>query len=197
MAPTDCDLRGMEWMPLFGARLFDSDFEARATDAEFRAAVHLWWACWQQVPAGSLPDDDAVLCKAAGLGRDLKTWKRLRSGNALHGFVKCADGRLYHSFQCQNASDAWARRVRERERKAKWRNGHGPGDGDNGGTGRGRDAESGWDGTAEKKRQEKTGKESAPQTPRDRGASRHRNPFLQIIYEENQLADLEPERRLA
>lgn len=134
MAPTDCDLRGMEWMPFYGARLFESDFEARATDAEFRAAVHLWWACWQQVPAGSLPDDDAVLCKAAGLGRDIKTWKRLRSGNALHGFVKCSDGRLYHVFQCENATNSWKRRLKARERKARWRDGNGPEGGDGTGT---------------------------------------------------------------
>lgn len=121
LCPSDCDLRGMEWMPLFGARLFSSDFEARATDAEFRAATRLWWECWQQVPAGSLPDDDAVLCKLAGLGRDLKTWKRLRAGNVLHGFVLCDDGRLYHKVIAPQAKEAWDRRVKERERKAEWR----------------------------------------------------------------------------
>lgn len=208
MAPTDCDLRGMEWMPLFGARLFDSDFEARASDAEFRAAVHLWWACWQQVPAGSLPDDDIVLCKAAGLGRDVKTWRRLRAGNALHGFVKCSDGRLYHVFQCKNATDAWERRLKARERKANWRNRNGPGNGPEDGDGTGtdheterrRDADRGCDGTAERKRQDRKRQDSPPKSPHGGTARRRNNVFMETILEDAAEAAAEnvtPFRRLA
>ena len=84
LTPPDCDLRGFEWMPLLGHRLFASDFDARASDLEFRVALRLWWEAWQQVPAASLPNDDAVLCRLAGLGRDTKTWKKLtgRAGAA-------------------------------------------------------------------------------------------------------------------
>lgn len=130
MTPPDCDLRGMEWMPLYGHRLFSSDFEARASDAAFRAAMRLWWVSWQQVPAASLPDDDAVLCRHAGLGRDTKAWKRIKA-EAMHGFVLCADGRLYHKMLAKEAREAWDRRVKERERKANWRGKKG---GDGGGT---------------------------------------------------------------
>lgn len=128
MTPADCDLRGMEWMPLYGHRLFSSDFEARASDAAFRAAMRLWWVAWQQVPAASLPDDDAVLCRHAGLGRDLKGWKKIKA-EAMHGFILCADGRLYHKMLAKEAREAWDRRVKERERKANWRGRKG----DNGG----------------------------------------------------------------
>lgn len=121
LTPPDCDLRGMEWMPLFGGRLFMSDFEARASDEVFRASLRLWWMAWQQVPAASLPDDDAVLCKLAGLGRDIKTWRKLRAADALHGFVACSDGRLYHRLLAAQAREAWDRRVRERDRKAAYR----------------------------------------------------------------------------
>jgi hypothetical protein len=136
--PCDCDLRGMEWMPLFGSRLFMSDFEARATDEVFRAAVRLWWMAWQQVPAASLPDDDFVLCKLAGLGKDVKAWKRMRAADALHGFTLCSDGRLYHGLLADQAREAWDRRVKERERKAAYRAKYHNG---TGGTGNGHDTD--------------------------------------------------------
>lgn len=175
----DCDLRGMEWMPLYGNRLFMSDFEARATDVEFRIAIRLWWTAWQQVPAASLPNDDAVLCKLAGLGRDLKTWKKLREGFAMHGFVECSDGRLYHRVLSKEAREAWDRRMKERERKAAYRAKKygtglsGPMDGprDSGGTSTGQDADvpqmSQRDARIDKTRQDKTGQDSTPLPPYD------------------------------
>ena len=62
MTPADCDLRGLEYMPLLGQHLFGSEFNARANDSEWRAGLTLWWAAWCQVPAASLPDDDVALC---------------------------------------------------------------------------------------------------------------------------------------
>ena len=53
LVPAEVDLRGLEYMPLLGARLFESDFYLDADDAEFRIGVRLWWAAWNQVPAGS------------------------------------------------------------------------------------------------------------------------------------------------
>ncbi|MFC0411066.1 hypothetical protein [Roseomonas elaeocarpi] len=120
LTPADCDLRGYDFMPLFGHRLFGSVFDARATDAEFRAAVRLWWQAWQQCPAGSLPNDDGALAKLADFGRDVKGWLKVK-GNALHGFVLCSDGRLYHHLLCEQALEAYERRGSERDRKAKWR----------------------------------------------------------------------------
>lgn len=120
LTPPDCDLRGMEWMPLYGARLFGSDFDAHANDAEFRAGMQLWWASWNQIPAASLPNDDAALCKLAGLGKDIKTWRKVRE-RALHGFVECGDGRLYHKALAAFARESWDRRLKDRERKATYR----------------------------------------------------------------------------
>ncbi|MCM0018823.1 MAG: YdaU family protein [Tagaea sp.] len=125
--PADADLRGLPFMPLYGQQLLASDFNARASDTGWRAAVTLWWQAWLQVPAGSLPDDDVILCRLAELGRDLRTWKRIK-GEALHGFVKHADGRLYSPFLAKLACEAWDRRVQERARKAKWRAERGGGD---------------------------------------------------------------------
>lgn len=120
LLPPDVDLRGLDYMPLFGNHLFGSEFNAASNDSEWRAAVTLWWAAWNQVPAGSLPNDDTALCRLADLGRDVKTWKKLRA-KAMHGFVLCSDGRMYHEFLCRQAAIAWDKRVKERERKANWR----------------------------------------------------------------------------
>ena len=120
LTPTDCDLRGLEYMPLLGTHLFGSEFNARANDSEWRAALTLWWAAWTQQPAASLPDDDAALCRLADLGRDMKTWRKVKA-MALYGFVKCSDGRLYHKTLAKQALLAWDKRVKERQRKAEWR----------------------------------------------------------------------------
>ena len=129
------DLRGYEFMPFYGHHLFGSEFNACASDAAWRAGITLWWAAWNQVPAGSLPDDDVALCRLADLGRDVKAWKKIRE-QALHGFVLCSDGRLYHAYLCTLAADAWDRRARDR--KAKYRAGRNGGrDGDRTGTSRG------------------------------------------------------------
>lgn len=120
LVPADVDLRGLEWMPLYGNRLFGSDFDAHADDTSFRCGLQLWWAAWNQVPAASLPDDDVALCRLAGLGRDAKTWRRVKT-SALRGFLMCSDGRLYHRTLSQWAVQAWDRRRRDRDRKAKWR----------------------------------------------------------------------------
>jgi hypothetical protein len=124
MTPAGCDLRGYEFMPFFGNHLFGSDFNSRASDAEWRAAITLWWAAWNQVPAASLPDDDAALCRLADMGREIKAFRKVKSV-ALHGFSKCSDGRLYHKFLAPKACEAWDRRLREKERKAKWRQSRG------------------------------------------------------------------------
>lgn len=114
LTPADCDLRGLEYMPLLGQHLFGSEFNARADDSEWRAGITLWWAAWCQVPAASLPDDDIALCRFADLGRDVKLWKKLRA-NALHGWVKCADGRLYHPTLAKQALLAWDKRRANKE----------------------------------------------------------------------------------
>ena len=144
LSPPECDLRGYEFMPLFGAKLFASEFNAIASDAEFRAAVTLWWAAWLSRPAGSLPNEDRQLAQAAGYGRDVKGWQKVRA-MALHGFVECSDGRLYHSVVAHEAVKAYELRIKadkkrndDAERLRIWREARkkqGPnGDGNAGGS---------------------------------------------------------------
>jgi hypothetical protein len=102
-----CDLSDFPYMELDVRRLRDSKFAAAAVGEAFRAGILLWCAAWHQVPAASLPDDDVELANLAGYGRVLKEWKKVRAA-ALHGFVKCADGRLYHPVVAEKAIAAFA-----------------------------------------------------------------------------------------
>lgn len=124
LTPPDCDLRGLPFMPLDVVRLCDSDLVALSTGEEFKAAVLLWAKCWLQVPAASLPDDDRILAHLSGTGT---RWRKVRE-IALRGFVKCSDGRLYHSVIAEKAFDAWERRGEwqekqnnKTERQRRWR----------------------------------------------------------------------------
>lgn len=120
LTPPDCDLRGLEWMPLYGHRLFASEFDTHASNAVFRAAVNLWWAAWNQVPAASLPDNPITQCRLAGLGRSYRQWRAI-SHDALRGFERCADGRLYHRALAEVALASWEHRRKERARRLKWK----------------------------------------------------------------------------
>lgn len=131
LVPAEVDLRDFAFMPLDVTRLFNSRFHAVATDSEWRAGVTLWCKSWQQVPCGSLPDDDIELCRLAELGRDLKVWRKLRE-NALHGWIKCSDGRLYHPVVTEKAADAWTKKRKASEKgrlgnEKRWGKHH-PGD---------------------------------------------------------------------
>jgi len=118
--PADCDLRGLQWIPLYGERLFCSDSWLLSSSEAKCAAMQLWWAAWKQQPAGSLPDQDRALAQMAGYGLAIDAWSEVRV-EAMHGFVKCNDGRLYHSVVCELAREAWDRRIKDRERKDQYR----------------------------------------------------------------------------
>jgi hypothetical protein len=110
LVPADADLRGYDFMPFYGAWLRASDFNATCTDAEYRAAVNLWWASWHQLPPASLPDDDRALSQHADLGRNgMRAWMKVKRV-AMSGFVLCADGRWYHEFLSVQARIQWETR---------------------------------------------------------------------------------------
>jgi hypothetical protein len=117
LVPAFVDLRGYEYMPLYGTHLFGSDFNACTTDSGWRAAVTLWWKAWNQVPAASLPNDDVALTRLAELGKDVRAFRKIKH-EALHGFVECSDGRLYHRALSVWAFDAWSARMKERQRQS-------------------------------------------------------------------------------
>jgi hypothetical protein len=110
LVPADVDLRDFTFMPLDVVRLRDSKISAMVSGDEFRAAVLLWCASWHQKPASSLADDDVELAQLAGYGRVVGEWQKVRSG-ALHGWIKCNDGRLYHPVVAEKAIEAWNGRL--------------------------------------------------------------------------------------
>ncbi|MFT9089366.1 MAG: DUF1376 domain-containing protein, partial [Acetobacter okinawensis] len=115
MTPPQSDLRGLPFMPLDTCRLLDSDLFALSTGDGFKCAVALWCKAWQQVPAGSLPHNERVLAHLSGAGG---RWPALRA-MALHGWVVCSDGRLYHPVIAQKANQAWKARLAQRARAAR------------------------------------------------------------------------------
>ena len=78
LVPAACDLAGVPWYPIDIDRLLGSQFHGLADDTAWRAGVTLWIKSFRQVPAASLPADDASLARLAELGRDVRTWRRVR-----------------------------------------------------------------------------------------------------------------------
>lgn len=108
----DCDLRGLEWMPTETVNILESDLFLQSSGDEFKAAMALIWKSWRQVPAGSLPNDDrslAILSSAPD-------WTSVRT-MALHNWVLCADGRLYHPIVAAKAMEALPLRQQFVEKK--------------------------------------------------------------------------------
>jgi hypothetical protein len=129
LVPADVDLRDFPFTPMFRSRLFGSSFHARTSDAGWRAGVTLWLKSWDQVPAGTLPDDDVDLCRLAELGRDLKSWRKIKV-EALWGWMKCSDSRLHHDVVAEGVMEAWTGKLKRqwgtdcaRVKKANQRNG--------------------------------------------------------------------------
>jgi len=120
MTEADCDLRDFQFMPLLVSRLRRSKawLMAKKQPALGFYMVNLWTASWHEVPAASLEDDDDVLADLAMC--DLKTWAKVKA-QALHGWVKCSDGRLYHSVIAEQATASWQSRKGYRERLSKAR----------------------------------------------------------------------------
>src|SRR4051812_13793999 len=187
LSPPECDLRGYEYMPLFGQRLAGSTFYSLALSNPRAglAALKLWWEAWQQCPAGSLPSDDRTLCRMADFGTDLRGWGRAKTV-ALHGFIMCSDGRLYHPLLCSEALLAYGKRVKGRDRKARYRAGL---DGDGTGTEPSRPAGQDGDGTrdgTETERPYRTGQvqdrekeeRNPPGPPLGKGGRRRRDKSL-------------------
>lgn len=113
LTPPDCDLSDFPRMMIDIVRLRGSSFDAVLDDGAWRAGFNLWFSSWHQVPAASLPNDEGTLCKFAGLGRDLKSWKKVR-GEALRGWTLCDDGLLYHETVAEIALESWLEKLAQR-----------------------------------------------------------------------------------
>jgi hypothetical protein len=97
-------------------------FSKAATPQAFCAAMILRCTAWHQVPAGTLPDDDAALAAMTGL--DIETWATIRE-QALCGFTRFPDGqdgkssvRLCHPEIVHKARDCTEKLAWKEERRA-------------------------------------------------------------------------------
>ena len=118
LVPADVILRDFPFFPLDITRLFNSRFHAIASDAEWRAGMTLWLKSYHQVPAGSLPNDDIELARLAEFGKNLKNFLKVKPV-ALHGWIECADGRLYHRTVAEKVNEAWTRKQQQRDNGRK------------------------------------------------------------------------------
>ncbi len=114
LTTTEIDLKGFPGFVLDVERLLASELVALGTAEEISAALMLWCRAWQQNPPGSLPNDDRILAAFS----KAKNWKKVRE-MALRGFIICSDGRMYHSFVCQQVLDAWDKRKAYRDKRDK------------------------------------------------------------------------------
>ncbi len=112
LTPPECDLRDFAWMPLDVRRLLTSETWILCNSETKVAAVNLWCEAWHQVPAGSIPDNDRIL---AHLAQVKIGWGKIKN-DVLAGWVKCADGRLYHPVVCEKARESWGNKQAQRRR---------------------------------------------------------------------------------
>jgi len=130
LVPADCDLRSYDWFPLKHKQLTRSGWWMRASDQAKALNMELWCAAYEEVPAGSLPDDDIALSDLVGFGRrDLTAWLAVKD-EVMAPWTLCSDGRWYHPTLAEVACETWARkqaadadRAAERERKRLKREG--------------------------------------------------------------------------
>jgi uncharacterized protein YdaU (DUF1376 family) len=127
LMPADCDLRDFPTLMLDVHRLRRSKawLKAKRKPELGFYMMNLWTAAWHEVPTGSLEDDDDVLADLAMCDPD--KWREVRE-DALHGWVKCSDGRWYNPTVCEKAVHAWDSKLErlkrddnERERKRRER----------------------------------------------------------------------------
>jgi hypothetical protein len=120
LVPAEVDLRDFSWMPVEIHRLRRSKAWLvckRRPELAFYM-LNLWTAAWHDTPAASLEDDDDMLADLAMC--DPAKWAKVRE-QALRGWVKCADGRLYHPVVADLANSAWAQKQAQRQRTEKAR----------------------------------------------------------------------------
>lgn len=118
LVPADLDVRSIPGFILDVEKMENSEILAMSTGDQFKAAFRLWCKAWKQVPAGSLPNNELVLASWSGAG---PRWPKVRD-MALHGFIACSDGRLYHPVLCADATRAAkARQQRKDAIDARWK----------------------------------------------------------------------------
>lgn len=113
------DLRGLPFMPLYIDRLQKSKAWLMCKrEPEFAFyLMNLWMRAWQEVPAGTIENDDDVLGDAAMC--DPRRWPKIRE-KVLRGWIE-TEGRLSHPVVSEIAADSWEKREAYHKRTEKAR----------------------------------------------------------------------------
>ncbi len=138
--PSDTKAKGWRF-ELDIEQIMQSDTWAVASPEMRPWLLMIWTVSWQQVPCGSLPNDDEII--AARIGMKLTQFTKNKT-ILLRGWKLADDGRLYHQTITQQVLMMMETKNRERDRKAAYRakmSGNVPRD--NAGTDTGRTWESG------------------------------------------------------
>ena len=112
LVPAEADVRGFKDMPLDVSRLMDSTVWISLTPVGQAASINLWMRAWNQVPAGSLPDNDRVLEHFSMVGMD---WAEVREA-VLSKWIKCSDGRLYSEYLSEKVLAVWRPKTAKRNK---------------------------------------------------------------------------------
>lgn len=122
----EVDVRDLDGFMLNTERLMASELVAVSSLEVIGGALLLWARAWKQMPPASLPDNDQVIASFCKLSLD--RFRDLRD-EVLRGFVKHADGRLYHLVLVDEVRRAFkakvayrAKRKKEARRLQEWRN---------------------------------------------------------------------------
>jgi hypothetical protein len=117
--PYPADTRARGWkFELDLERIVDSDTWSLASPDLRPWLLMLWAMSWRSTPTGSLPDDDRLV--AARIGMPVAMFQTHRE-TLLRGWIRHADGRLYHDVITERVLSMLAFRNGEKRRQADWR----------------------------------------------------------------------------
>src|SRR5690606_26181788 len=118
-APYPADTKAKGWrFELDHERIRQSDTWALAAPELRPWLLMLWLTAWEQVPCGSLPDNDELIAVRIGMPLDMFAANKDR---LLRGWWRADDGRLYHKVLTERVLDMLAVKDKERQRKADYR----------------------------------------------------------------------------
>lgn len=115
--PSDTKAKGWR-LELDMEQFRQSDTWALASPTSRPWLLMLWAVAWEQVPCGSLPNDDELI--AARLGIDVPAFSEMKRV-LLRNWWIAEDGRFYHDVMVSRVNAMLEKKAKDRDRKSGWR----------------------------------------------------------------------------
>jgi len=115
--PSDTKAKGWR-LELDMEQFRQSDTWALASQTSRPWLLMLWAVAWEQVPCGSLPNDDELI--AARLGIDVESFSEMKRV-LLRNWWLAEDGRFYHDVMVSRVNAMLEKKAKDRDRKSGWR----------------------------------------------------------------------------